>query len=109
MLSQAKAVLAAAIAKFNGLLEKLQPATPEKPAAPPAVQQHSALPADVAATLAAVPQTLQAFTEAANKLSQGLATLEGKHNALEQKLSTQSADPQRPAATGGAGRDVADY
>lgn len=104
-------VLASALAKFNALMEKLQPAAPAAPAAPPpaTVQQHSALPPEVVAALAAVPQTLQAFADASDKFSQGLATLEGKHDALVQQLSTQSADPHRPAATGGAGRDAADY
>ncbi|MDI9855187.1 GPO family capsid scaffolding protein [Comamonas sp. 17RB] len=103
-------VLAAALAKFSALLDKFQP-PPAAPAAPPptTVHQHSALPAEVAAALAAVPQTLQAFADTAEKFSQGLAKLEGKHDALVQQLSTQSADPHRPAATGGAGRDVADY
>lgn len=106
-------VLSAALAKFTALLDKFQPA-PAAPAAPatpatPAVQQHSALPPEVAAALAAVPQTLQAFADASEKFSQGLAKLEGKHDALVQQLSTQSSDPHRPAATGGAGRDVADY
>ena len=105
--SSESGVLAGAIAQFSALMEKLKPA----PAAPvaPAVQQHSAVPTEVAAALAAVPQTLLAFADTADKLSQGLAKLEGKHDALVQQLSTQSADPQRPAATGGAGRDVADY
>lgn len=103
-------VLTAALAKFSALLDKFQTA-PAAPAAPatPAVQQHSALPPEVAAALAAVPQTLQAFADASEKFSQGLAKLEGKHDALVQQLSAQSADPHRPAATGGAGRDVADY
>lgn len=104
-------VLAGALAKFNALMEKLQPAAPAAPAAPPptTVQQHSALPHEVVAALAAVPQTLQVFADASDKFSQGLAKLESKHDALVQQLSTQSADPLRPAATGGAGRDAADY
>lgn len=102
-------VLTVALNKFSGLMEKFLPATAEKTAESSTTQKHNALPADVAAALAAVPQTLQAFADVGDKLTQGLAKLEGEHKALVQKLSTQQADPSHPPATGGAGRDLAEY
>lgn len=101
-------VLAAAIAKFTGLMEKLQPTT-EKSSTPPAVQQHSAMPAQVAEALAAIPDALKAFGTQQDATAQALAKLQQDHSALVQKLSSQQADPSHPPALGGDGRALADY
>lgn len=100
-------VLAAAIAAFASLAAAFKPAN-AAPAAP-SVQQHSALPSDVVKALEAVPQAMQAFADSAEKIGQRMEKLEKDHKAVVQKLSTQPADPQRPAATGGDGQELADF
>lgn len=106
--------LTAAVDKFTGVLAKLIGG--EKPATPPAVQQHSAQAPDIAAALTAMQEMAQAFSTQQDKDAQALADLQTKfarlqaeHKDLVTKLSAQQQDPQRPAATGGDGYEQAAF
>lgn len=106
--------VAAALEKFTAVVNKLMGG--EKPAAPPAVQQHNAHPPDIAAALTAMQDMAQAFSTQQAKDAQALAELQGKfnqlqtgHNDLVTKLSKESGDAQRPAASGGDGYEQAAY
>ena len=106
--------VAAALEKFTAVVSKLMGS--EKPASPPAVQQHSAQTPDIAAALTAMQDMAKAFSTQQAKDAQALAELQGKfnqlqtgHNDLVTKLSKESGDPQRPAASGGDGYEQAAY
>ncbi len=106
--------VAAALEKFTAVVSKLMGS--EKPASPPAVQQHSAQTPDIAAALTAMQDMAKAFSTQQAKDAQALAELQGNfnqlqtgHNDLVTKLSKESGDPQRPAASGGDGYEQAAY
>lgn len=104
--------LASAMEKFASVLAKAMGT--EKPA--PTVQQHTTQAPDVLAALAATQEVVQAFGRQQTNDSKALADLlhnfkqlQAEHQGLVTKLSTQPADPQRPAATGGEGAELAQF
>ena len=106
--------VAAALEKFTAVVSKLMGG--EKPASPPAVQQHSAQTPDIAAALTAMQDMAQAFSTQQTKDAKALSELDTKftqlqkeHKDLVTKLSKESGDPQRPAAFGGDGYEQAAY
>lgn len=106
--------LATALDKFTAVMNKLMGS--EKPATPPAVQQHSAQAPDVAAALTAMQEMAQAFCTQQAKDTKALSDLEGKfsqlekeHKALVTKLSNESGDAQRPPAAGGNGQELTSF
>lgn len=106
--------LATALDKFTAVMNKLMGS--EKPATPPAVQQHSAQAPDVAAALTAMQDMAQAFCTQQAKDTKALSDLEGKfnqlqteHKALVTKLSNESGDAQRPPAAGGNGQELTSF
>lgn len=104
--------VATALNKFTSLMEKLLNKAPEP------VQQHSQSPGvtDTITALAATQEVVQAFGKQQAADSKVLADLlhnfkqlQAEHQGLVTKLSTQNADPQRPAATGGEGAELAQF
>lgn len=101
-------VLAKALEKFSAVMEKFTPKPETKPETPPpaTTQTHSV---DMAAMVAAVQGFATDTSAAVQKLSQQMADQQKAHNELVTKLSNQSADPSRPAATGGDGYALAEF
>lgn len=106
-------VLATALSKFAAAVEKLVGGSRDKPE----VSNHSAdsNPA-VLAALNEAATTMQAFTTQQAKDAQAIADLNRQysglkkdHDDLVKKLSTEPEGTQRPAATGGDGREMATY
>lgn len=104
--------VAVALNKFTSLMEKLLNKAPEP------VQQHSQSSGvtDTITALAATQEVVQAFGKQQAADSKVLADLlhnfkqlQAEHQGLVTKLSTQTADPQRPAATGGEGAELAQF
>ena len=92
-------LLTKALEKFTTALEKLteKPAA-EKPAPAPTTSQHSS--AEMATVIAAMQGFTTSVGTAMQQLSQQLAEQKTAHDTLVEKLNTQTADPQRPAASG---------
>lgn len=106
--------LASALEKFNALLAKAMGT--EKPAPATTVQQHSTQAPDVMAALTATKDVVQAFSQQQANDSKALADLQKQFNQLQTdhkdlvtKLSAQPQDPQRPAAAGGSGQELAQF
>jgi len=106
--------LTAAVDKFTAVLTKLMGS--DKSAPPPDVEKHSTQAPDIAAALTAMQDMAQAFSTQQAKDAKALADLESKftqlqkeHKDLVTKLSNESGDPQRPAASGGDGYEQASY
>lgn len=106
--------LATALEKFSAVMAKVIGS--DKPTTPPAAEKHSAQAPDVAAALTAMQDMAKAFSTQQAKDSQALADLEGKftqlqsqHQSLVTKLSQESGDPHRPAASGGDGYEQASF
>ena len=106
--------LASALEKFNALLAKAMGT--EKPAPAPAVQQHSSQDSGVMAALTATQEVVKAFADqqandskALAELKKQFSQLQADHQGLVTKLSTESADDQRPPAIGGDGYEQAAF
>lgn len=106
--------LASALDKFSALLAKA--IGTDKPAPAPAVQQHSSQAPEVMAALAATQEVVTAFANQQAHDSKALADLkkqfsqqQADHQGLVTKLSTESADDQRPPAIGGDGYEQAAF
>lgn len=106
--------LAAAVDKFTAVMAKLIGG--EKPATPPAVEKHSGQAPDIAAALTAIQDMAQTFSTQQAKDAQALTDLQSKftqlqkdHKDLVTKLSNESGDSHRPAASGGDGYEQAQY
>ena len=96
---QEAGLLTKALEKFTTALEKLteKPAA-EKPAPAPTTTQHNS--AEMATVIAAMQGVTTSVGTAMQHLSQQLAEQKIAHDTLVEKLNTQAADPQRPAASG---------
>lgn len=111
----APALATTALVKLNSMLEKLLGVPTEKPA--PAVQQHSAAtPEAVIAAVTEAGAALKTFAEQRDQdaqtvqtLSKQYAALQKDHDELVKKLSSEGSDPQRPAAAGGNGQQLAEF
>lgn len=106
--------LASALDKFSALLAKA--IGTDKPAPAPAVQQHSSQAPEVMAALAATQEVVTAFasqqasdSKALADLKKQFSQLQADHQGLVTKLSTESADDQRPPAIGGDGYEQAAF
>lgn len=104
-------MLAKALEKFTTAIEKFstKPEPAKQPPAappPPTTSQHSTDLAPLVASLQAFAATT---TAAVQKLEQQFAAQQQAHSALITQLSQQSADPHRPAATGGDGYEQAEF
>ena len=90
-------LLTKALEKFTTALEKLtEKPQAEKPA--PTTTQHNS--AEMATVIAAMQGVTTSVGTAMQHLSQQLAEQKIAHDTLVEKLNTQAADPQRPAASG---------
>lgn len=105
--------LATALDKFTAVMTKLMGS--EKPATPP-TQSHSAQTPDMAAALTAMQDMAQAFSVQQAKDAKTLTDLHKQFNQLQKehqdlvtKLSHETSDPQRPAASGGDGYEKAAF
>lgn len=104
--------LASALEKFSAFLDKAMGT--EKQA--PAVQQHSTQTPNITAALAATQDVVQAFgkqqttdSAALAELQKQFSQLKTQHTELVQKLSAETQEPQRPAATGNADQTLAEF
>ena len=94
---QEAGLLTKALEKFTTALEKLtEKPQAEKPA--PTTTQHNS--AEMATVIAAMQGFTTSIDTAMQHLSQQLAEQKTAHDTLVEKLNTQAADPQRPAASG---------
>lgn len=106
--------LASALDKFSALLAKA--IGTDKPAPATTVQQHSSQAPEVMAALAATQEVVTAFasqqahdSKALADLKKQFSQLQADHQGLVTKLSTESADDQRPPAIGGDGYEQAAF
>ncbi len=107
-------VVAAALSKFTAVMEKLLGSDNAKPE----VKNLNAADksADILAALQESSAAMKAFATQQAKDGQALASLQSKYSDLQKahedmvkKLSTEPEGAQRPAATGGNGREMAEY